>query len=136
MGIEKQMHAEEKYFPPNYFTINETFGNKSGQGFSIPPLPLFSRLPPRWPSAEFPPCIKALTRGPGLGARRRALFHAPGIRCGRLLSNKQPIERAARSLLGLFKVRLKPSFKRLSNYNGQRLAMVKLPLLIRKIKSL
>ena len=64
------------------------------------------------------------------------LSHALGIRCKRLLSNKQPIERAARSLLGLFKVRLKPPFKRWSNYNGQRLAMVKVLLLIRTVKSL
>lgn len=128
--------VEKKYFPQNYFTINETSGNKSGRGVSIPPLPFFSYLPSRWPSAEFPPCIKALATGPEPGARRRGLLRAPGIRCERLLSNKQPIERAARSLLGLFKVRLKPPFKRLSNYNGQRMAMAKLLLLIRKIKSL
>lgn len=103
---------------------------KVGRG--VPSHPRLSFLASHHcPSAEFPPCTKALATWPGLGAWRRAPFHALGIRCGRLLSNKQPIERAARSLLGLFKLRLKPLFKRLSNYNGQRLAIAKLPLLIK-----
>lgn len=108
---------------------------KVGRG--LPSHPRLSLLASHHcPSAEFPPCTKAPATWPGLGAPRRAPFHALGIRCGRLFSNKQPIEIAARSLLGLFKVRLKPLFKRLSNYNGQRLAIAKLPLLIKKIKSL
>lgn len=53
----------------------------------------------------------------------------------RLLSNKQPIEKAARSLWGLFEVLLKPPFKRWSHYHDQQPAMAKLALLIRDRKS-
>lgn len=105
-------------------------GEKSGQGSPIPHSPFFPGPPPKIH------LVQKRLFGAGAGGAARALSQAPGIRCGRLLSNKQPIEKAARSLLGLFEVLLKPPFKRWSHYNDQQLAMAKLALLIRERKSI